>query len=412
MELSSRLSARNGFISVALSLPIFWTCSVGGAREITLSQALDLSLSENSVLKSESFKVEQLKSKASVDGAWEDPKISWEQMTAEDSDKSTKWSISQEVPLFGERSTLRDLANLEAEKARVLEKKKKSELIFQTTEAYLALYLAQKQQELVNEEIVILDQLLAISRAKYTAGKNSKASHSALQLEHAMLQEKKISSETEVMQAQLQLSTLVNDGFGQKWKSKELGTLEVKSDLNTKRIDSSYDLILAQYELELAQQELSLSKKSFAPKIELMGSVTDGTAMSKETTFGASITLPLWAWSKQYEQVQGGRYNQKRVNLLFEAEKIRVGNQFENLKQKILAAEKKVNLYGAGVINLVRQSFQSSRAGFASGQGTYSDLLPQLRQLYQSEFDYEKVKVELVLLKAELERDFPLENKR
>lgn len=407
MVLLSRFSTRNGFLCAALSLYIFGLCSVGGAKEVSLTQALELSLSGNSVLKSESFQVELLKTKASVDGTWEDPKISWEQMTAEDSEKSMKWTISQEVPLFGERSSLRDLANLEVEKARVLEKKKKSELIFQTTDAYLALYLAQKQQALINEEIVILDQLLAISRAKYTAGKNSKASHSALQLEHAMLQEKKISIETEVMQAQLLLSTLVNDALGQKWKATDLGDQEVKSDFNEKRIETSYDLILAQYELELAQAEASLAKKSFAPKVELMGSVTDGATMSKATTIGASITLPLWAWSKQYEQVQGGRYNQKRVNLLFDAEKVRVRNQFESLKQKIFAAEKRVNLYGTGVISLVRQSFQSSRAGFASGQGAYSDLLPQLRQLYQSEFDYEKVKVELALLKAELERDFP-----
>ena len=319
-------------------------------------------------------------------------------------------SVQQFFPFFGKLSLKGKIALVESQMFAAEYKNKELEVINQVKNAYYDLFMNDKERQLNQESLALLESIAKTAEAKYAVGDISQEEVYKIHVEAARLNNAIKNLEQEKLSKQTRLNTLLNRD-----PENPLGVFELSTDVSfaNKDIRSLYqatilnqpELIIFSYAVEKNRYAKSLAKRSFFPDLIagiLQRGITTGTIGPWDLML--SFTVPLWFWTKQRYQVKEAIDNLAEAEAAYKAMQNRAFSEVRDLAAKIEIAKNKIKLYQSELIPILESSIEVSLAAFRSGKGDFMALLDNQRMLVEAKMDYYKALVEYNMNLADLER--------
>lgn len=392
---------------------------------LAVDELVQLTLANNEDLKAMEAEVKSAEADIGPAGSLQDPMLGVSAMNvpidsyslSEDNMTGVEVSLRQMIPFPGKRARLEEAASHLAQGKRELYVQKKWTLIQNLKSVYYQLYLAHQAKELLGEQRAILRQLLATSRSQYTTGKLSQAALLSLQVEEANLIDSVLKVESEIKEKSNQLSHLLGHTGPHLMGSPAPISKKFAFDLEEWTEDKMAEFVteksprLRALRAQVNSQEanLAFAKKSYLPDFELMAGymfrqpTRMGGGGADMVSAGVGMTLPLWAGSKQSEEVKGAVAEKAKAEAEYRDARLMLEHEARAAFAELKEAQNRVKLFEDGLLLLTAQAVASGRSAYLTGKLDYAGLLESLRTQYRTNFAYQEALVERELKLAQLE---------
>lgn len=395
------------------------------AATLMIDELINMALANNQELKAMEAEIRSAEAEIGPAGSLQDPMLGLSAMNvpvdsyslSEDNMTGVEVSLRQMIPFPGKRAKLEEAASHLAQAKRELYEQKKWALIQNLKSVYYQLYLAYQTKELLGEQRAILRQLLATSRSQYTTGKMSQAALLNLQVEEASLIDSVLKVESEIKEKSNQLSHLLGHTGPHLMGSPASITKKFAFDLKDWTEDKIAEFVTAKSpklralraQVNSQEANLAFAKKGYLPDFELMAGYMfrSPTRMGSEGTdmvsAGVGMTLPIWAGSKQSEQVKGAVAEKAKAEAEYRDARLMLEHEARAAFAELKEAQNRVKLFEDGLLQLTAQAVASGRSAYLTGKLDYAGLLEALRTQYRTNFAYQEALAELELKLAQLE---------
>lgn len=393
---------------------------------LKLSELIDSALNKNSELKAMKAELESQKAKVGPAGALQDPMLSVQAMSLpndslrlDESDMSgIQVGISQKIPFPGKRSKEQEIVETKADAINKRLRQKELDTVRDVKAVYFGLYLKHQRKIIFDNQRTLLRQLLSSARSQYTVGKVTQASILNLQVEEATLYDEELRLETTIKDLEAELSHLVGHANHllrarpeklaptklnlAQWTEEEIA-LEVQAN--------SAEIQAFQSDARAGESQVALAKKGYLPDFEVMANYTfrqpvRGMSATSGKDFvgaGVGISIPLWAGSKQSEQVRGAIAEKTKAEALLENARLMLSHQARALFAELKESRKRIDLFEGGLIQLTKQAVSSGRSAYLTGRLDYASLLESLRKQQNTEYGYQEALAMFEVQLAKLE---------
>lgn len=115
------------------------------------------------------------------------------------------------------------------------------------------------------------------------------------------------------------------------------------------------------------------------------------------------MSLPIWTFSKQSEEVKGARAQEAKSDALLNEERNHILHSVHTIFSELQEANKRLSLFGGGLLPLAEQSTQSGKLAYSTGKIEYASLLNLIKTRFQTELSYYEALVNYESKIAELE---------
>ncbi|MGK5087342.1 TolC family protein [Bdellovibrionota bacterium FG-2] len=326
-----------------------------------------------------------------------------------------EFSITQKIPFPGKLSKLRNAARHEYTAKSAGYSQKKLELIKEVRVAYFELFLAYKKKDIVTEQVSLMGQLISITRSKYTLGKAQQAELLALQLEEGNLRDELLTAEKKIRVKAADLNQAVGRPSETALGRPELppkpsfdfSVLSEESLLEKMHIKNP-SLRAMQSELAASDSKLSFAKWNCLPDFEfrvayMKRQPSPGDRGVDLISGGVSLSIPLWAFSKQSEEVRSASAEKVRSEKLLDEERLHLNHQVKTMYADLEESDKRMRLYDGGLVPLARQAVLSAKSSYLTGKLEYVAVVNLIRNRFQIEFAYNEALVSYQSRIAEFE---------
>lgn len=378
-------------------------------KVLTLKEVLDEALEYNPMWRAQRFEVQSKKAAMGPSGSYDDPMVAF---AAKDYPVDTfdrkrhgmtgnEISLTQKIPFPGKLTKLRAAAEKEYHSQQKQYEQLKWNLIRDIKLAYYELFLALKKQALLKEQKNFIKQLIVVSRNKYTVGRLSQAELLSFQVEEAKLIGDLLSNEKEIASRKSGLKTflgksklVLNTPALEEIRKTALDFGKIQPDiLEKKGVQKNRMLLALEAALDSSKQKLSYAKLGYLPDFEVMAGYTirepkpadDGVDLF---TGKVGLTLPIWALSKQSEQIKGAKAEKAKMEALLESSQIELNNRIQTLHAELFEADQQLKLLETGTLPLSRQAVLSGKSAYLTGKLEYLNLLNFIQNRYQTEIAY------------------------
>ncbi len=390
---------------------------------LKLQPLIEEALKNRPALQAAKYEADAKEAEIGPQGAYDDPMVGFTAMNYPADTRSpgefgmtgNEWSVTQRIPFPGKLSKLRNAAEHEFEAKRAAYDKKQLGLVKEVKVAFFELFLAYRKREILNEQLSLIAQLIGVARSKYALNKLTQAELLGLQSEEGNLRdqglmvEKQIAVKTgdlnhamgrskhhylprpeDVKRTPLDLSKVTEQALGERVLEKNPGLKSIRSDL------------------ESAEERHSFAKWNYLPDFELKLAYTQrqpspGDRGVDFVSAGVALSLPLWAFSKQSEQLKGASAERARAKALLDEERIHMLHMVHTMYSELQEAAKRLNLYEGGLVPLARQSVLSAKSAYLTGRIDYATLNSLIRNRFQTEIAYNEALVNYESRLAEFE---------
>lgn len=406
---------------------------IGGARVsqatepsekiLQLESLIEEALNNNPLTKASKQEEKSYGAKIGPSGSYEDPVLSFE---AKDYPVTTmsrrqygmtgnEVSLSQKVPFPGKLSKLKNAASYEHQAKKELFNQKQLEIIKNVKTAYYELYLSYKKYDILLEQKNLVKQLIVVIRNKYTLGKISQAELLSFQTEEAnifnqlLLNEKEIRVRTDTLNYILGRTSHALSGRPEEIKKTQINLSKLtKSLVEQKVLQKNPALKATHAELEAAKEKVSYAKRGYLPDFELMGAYTfrepsPGDAGVDFVSGRVGITLPIWALTKQSEEVKGAKAEMAMKNALLEEGQNSLLRMTHSIHAEISEASQRLLLYETSLLPLAKQAVRSGKSAYLTNKIEYLSLINLINNRFNIEYAYHEGLVTYELKIAELE---------
>ncbi|MBI2604997.1 MAG: TolC family protein [Deltaproteobacteria bacterium] len=356
-------------------------------------------------------------------GAYEDPMVGFTAMNyptdtfsaGEFGMTANEISLSQKIPFPGKLTKQRAATRYEHQSKTQDYHQRKLELVKEVKVVFYELFLAYKKRDILNEQIAILDQLISVTRSKYTLGKVIQAELLGLQAEEGNFRDQLFTAEKQIRSKTAELARAVGresaDGFGrpEEFRKTPLNFGKItERGLSDRALANSPALKSARAGLDATQEKLSFARWSYLPDFEFRMAYAQrqpspgdrGVAL---VSGGVALSIPLWAFSKQSEEVRGAVAGKTRAEALVDEEQNALIQKVHVMYSELEEASKRLNLFEGGLVPLARQAVFASKSAYLSGKMDYGALSSLLRTRFQTEFAYNEALANYESRIAELE---------
>lgn len=386
----------------------------------SLEVLIQESLQKNPELKAAEKKWAAAKAMIPQAGAWMDPMLSLEGMSATKDIGFTKYSfmekkigLSQQFPFPGKLGLKKKMAQYDANMMQTDYQYLKNMLISEVKMAYYELFSVNKAQEITEKNKGLLSDLAKLAETKYMVGQGLQPDVLSAHLELSKLDQKLIELKQEETKIQLKLKTLL-------FRSEESSPVvpeEVKKTefvvdlekLKKEALEKNPMLLEQKYLVEQSRASHRLAKKEYFPDFELTlkygRSQPSAESMGKENFIETMVgfNLPIYFFRKQNKMVE------EKANLLSSAENsfsYRQNELTNDLEDKISELKRNsdlLDLFQNAILPQVQQSFQSTQTAYQVNKVDFQALLFSLMNLYEYEMNYYMTLTEYHKSLAELE---------
>jgi outer membrane protein TolC len=319
--------------------------------------------------------------------------------------------VQQMLPFPGKLAAAGSSAENNARMTEQVYKALEQKVVSEIKSAYYELYLVQRKVQINAENQDRMRQFVQIASKQYEMGTGQ---------------------HHEVLRAQVELSTLLNDGIviQKEKKSAEamLNTLLSRQTdaplgyvpdpdislppftfekLKQLALESRPDIRAMQYAIEMNRSELTLSKREYLPDLMVRLTYKD-MAMTNDDFWaamvGVNIPLTFWSSSKYTSKVDEEELNVRRS----EEESHNMTNmtlfEVQDALVKLQASQSLVLLNRNTVIPQARQTLESTIIAYQTGSSMFLWLIDIYRTLLNAQLAYYDAVMDFMKSQAELER--------
>ncbi len=346
-------------------------------------------------------------------GAYEDPMLGFAALNYPSDTLSAgnlgmtgnEFSLTQKIPFPGKLSKLQNAARHEYEARSASYTHKKLDLIKEVRVAFFELFLAYKKQDIVTEQIALVGQLISVTRSKYTLGKAQQAELLALQLEEGNFRDELLTAEKKIRVKAADLNQAIGRPSDTQLGRPELPpmpsfdfTVLSEESLLEKMYAKNPSLKSMHSELAASDSKLSYAKWNYLPDFEfrvayMKRQPSPGDRGVDLVSGGVALSLPLWAFSKQSEEVRGASAEKAKAEKLLDEERLHLRHQVKTMYADLEESDKRMRLYNGGLVPLARQAVLSAKSSYLTGKIEYIAVVNLIRNRFQIEFTYNEALV-------------------
>jgi cobalt-zinc-cadmium efflux system outer membrane protein len=384
--------------------------------EVLLQEALQ----NNPELKAAEKKWDAAKAMIPQAGAWMDPMLSLEGMSATQEIGFTKYSfmqkkvgISQQFPFPGKLGLKKKMAQYDAQMMGADYQNLKNMLISEVKMAYYELFFVNKAKEITEKNKALLSDMAKVAETKYMVGQGLQPDVLSAHLELSKLDQKLINLKKEETELQLKLKTLLyRSGESTPLVPDEVKKTEFVTDLEKLKkeaLEKNPVLLEQKYLVDQSRVSHRLAKKEYFPDFELtlkygqdqMSAEVMGKKNFIETMVG--FNLPIYFFRKQNKMVE------EKANLLSSSQQSLSYQQnqlINDLEDKVSDVKRNsdlLELFEDGILPQAQQSFESDQTAYQVDKVDFQTLLSGLMNLYEYEMNYYMTLAEYQKTLAELE---------
>ncbi len=324
-------------------------------------------------------------------------------------------SITQKIPFPGKLTKLRNAARYEFQSTTSTYEQMRLDLIREVRIAFWELFLAYKRKDILTEQISLIGQLVSVMRSKYTLGKASQAELLAMQSEEGNLKDELLTVEKEIEVKSGDLNRAVGRDSNAPIPRPELSakpTLDLSAineeSLKNKILERNPGLMSKKHDLSASDEKLAYSKRNYLPDFEVRLAYMERVPSPGDrgvdlVSGGIGFTIPLWAFSKQSEELQGARAERARSERLLEEERRHIQHQVHTMFAELRESHDRLQLFEGGLVPLARQAVVSSKTAYLTGKLEYVAMVNLIRNRFQTEFNYNEALITYLSRIAEFE---------
>jgi len=405
-------------VSLILFCPLAFALETPQAEN--LSAMIDTALNNNPELRSSSTRWELFASKVRQASSLDDPMLMLKIQNAlisnplsfsKESMTSKVIGISQQLPFPGKRGLKGEIAAKDAESYRWQMEERKLELTRMVKETWYRIYFTDKALELIDRNILILDDFIALSETKYAVGQGTQQDLFKSRLERSKMLDMRIS----LQQQRRSLSATLNSLLFRSQETEvgriadfSIAPVSLSAEELRRAARENRPLIRSlRAQIGKGEAGLSLAEKEFYPDFNVsleymqrepaMGN--DGDDMY---SLGVTFNLPL---QKERRHAMVAEANAEIG--MATAELVSLENSIDSSIADLLARLEQrrslVELYRSGIIPQAEQSLESATIGYRVSKVDLLDLLDSRVTLFNYNRDYFESLAEHQMLLAQLE---------
>ena len=384
--------------------------------EVLIQEALQ----NSSQLKAAEKRWEAAKAMIPQAGAWMDPMLSFEGMSATKDIGFTKYSfmqkkigLSQQFSFPGKLGLKKKMARYDANMMETDYLHLKNMLISEVKMAYYELFFVNKAKEITEKNKDLLSDIAKLAETKYMVGQGIQQDVLSAHLELSKLDQKLIDLKREEAGIQLKLKTLL-------FRSKESSPVvpeEVKKTefvvdrekLKKEALEQNPMLREQKYLVDQSQASYKLAKKEYFPDFELTlkygQDQMSAEVMGKENFIEAMVgfNLPIYFFRKQNKMVEEKADLLSSAQESFSYKQNELINDLEDKVSELKRNSDLLDLFGNGILPQAQQSFQSAQTAYQVNKVDFQTLLMSLMNIYEYEMNYYMTLAEYQKSLAELE---------
>jgi outer membrane protein TolC len=378
--------------------------------EILIQEALQ----NNPELKAKEKKWEAAKAMIPQAGAWMDPMLSFEGMSATKDIGFTKYSfmqkkigLSQQFPFPGKLGLKKKMARYDANMMETDYLHLKNMLISEVKMAYYELFSVDKAKEITEKNKDLLSDIAKLAETKYMVGQGLQQDVLSAHLELSKLDQKLIDLKREEIGIQLKLKTLL-------FRSEESSPIvpeEVKKTefmvdlekLKKEALEKNPMLREQKYLVDQSQASYKLAKKEYFPDFELTLKYGEDQMKEKFIETMVGFNLPIYFFRKQNKMVEEKADLLSSAQESFSYKQNELINDLEDKVSELKRNSDLLELFEDGILPQAQQSFQSAQTAYQVNKVDFQTLLFSLSNLYEYEMNYYMILAEHQKSLAELE---------
>lgn len=391
--------------------------SSGGARPITVSDAVSIFLRQNFQVIAARYDIDtaeaekltaRLRPNPAVTVGFEGVPLNFSGNLL--TEQQYAYSISQAFELGGKRGKRISVANANAEVARAEFETVLWQLTNDLKRKFYAVILAKSLLDLATQNEATFEEVVKHTSELVQAGEVSGLDLTRLEVE-------KLKFDTDLASAQRDYEVALRDlrvTLGGDYRTMEIdptGTLDpltydfTFADLRDKALAARPDLKAAKLSELAADESIRLHDAQRIPDLDLAAGVNQVPGGINTFTYGVGITLPI------HDRNQGERAKARIEKEKAQNQERLVTNQIISDVDKALVAfeiqKRRVDLYRTGVIAKVNSIQDLTEYSLKAGESSVLDLLDAIRtrretlaNFYQTLFDYKSALLDLELATA------------
>ncbi len=323
--------------------------------------------------------------------------------------------ISQQIPFWGKRAIKEEVAQYEAESYRWAIEERRLELVRMVKETYYQLYAVDKELEIVEKNLRILDDIRTIAESKYSVGQGVQQDIYKAGLEKSKMLEMQITLQQQRRSLEANLNYLLfrpeNSPVARiadfDLPKLELSAQQLKETADEKRpqIKSLTNLV------HKGEASRRLARKEYWPDFNLSFEYMFKEAVSTEMvsdpgynmfTLGVTFNLPL---QRERRQAMVAEASSESHMSLAELQALRnsIGYAVNDLLAQLERRRKLVELYKGGIIPQAEQALESAVIGYRVNKVDFLTLLDGRMNLFTYERELYESQAEYMMRLAQLE---------
>lgn len=321
-------------------------------------------------------------------------------------------NLRQRLPFPGKLRLRGDVATQEQAMAAARYRAKEREIIAAVKKGYADLFMADREIQITQEQLDLLERILKTAEVRYAVGKVTQQDVMKAQVEQSDLINRLITAEQARQSAEARLNTLLNrptDAPIGRTIEREPPTMPFEQkDLYKLTIDSSPELQEASSSLKRAElsHELAIKNQKYPDFTVGLGYWYIPQGNFHNTYSGMlTFTIPFfWTKAKHDKEVEEASAQIARAEASYRAVKNLVFLEVRENLIRATAARKSVTLYQTGLLPQAELSLKSAEAAYQTGRLEFTGLLEAERALREVRLGYYRVLVALEQGLADLER--------
>jgi outer membrane protein TolC len=270
--------------------------------------------------------------------------------------------------------------------------------------------MIERSIEVNRENKDLMRQFLKSAETRYSVGKATQNDVLKAQVELSKLMNELVTFEQMKQTAMARVNALLN-----RPTRASLGTTVSKitsetrtfnwDDLEKLTIEKSPDLLEMQAAVKRQESSLRLSKLEYMPDLKIRSESRQykGEGLREYDAF-LGVTIPLWGFKKQRNQVKESRAFLEEAKANYESMKNAVLFEVQDALVRVESNQRLVVLYETSVLPQAQQSLKSAVAGYESDRNDFLSLIDAQRNLKTFQLEYYDSIVKLEQSLADLER--------
>ncbi|MGB4781854.1 TolC family protein [Candidatus Methylomirabilis sp.] len=321
-------------------------------------------------------------------------------------------NLRQRLPFPGKLRLRGEVASQEQAMAAARYRAKEREVIAAVKKGYYDLFMADREIQITQEQLDLLERILKIAEVRYSVGKVTQQDVLKAQVEQSDLINRLIIAEQERATAEARLNTLLNRHtdapIGRTTEHEPPAMPFEQADLYKLALDSSPQVQEAASGITQAERshELAIKNQKYPDFTVGLGYWYVPQADSQHTYTGMlTFTIPFfWTKSKHDKEVEEASAQIARAEASYRATKNLAFLEVRESTTKLNAARKSVTLYRTGLLPQAELSLKAAEAAYQTGRLEFTGLLETERSLRDVRLGYYRTLVTLEQSLADLER--------